>query len=243
MAASQSLASFRVIPDLLQGATSGPTPARPGRTNRTVRSTSSSTIGAARHRCRLRAGTPPGPRDRQRRQARAARCDVGGDAGEGVTAGELGTSEPGALVAEHQRDPSRTPGRLGCERLGVERPRDGAGPGRTFPPPSCSRRRPPRACRRAALRRARPRRRRPASGPARRPGSTAGEPRSTRSARSSSAPGQRRRGSPACAGGRGRSGPAWAWEGGRYRRRASNGGSALPVPRARPARVVSARRC
>ncbi len=169
MAVSQSFVSFRVIPDLLQGATSRPTPARPGRTNRTVRSTFSRRASIRRSSapsagCGAGVGSRSGPRERMGVEADCLREVVRGlaricrDAGEGVTAGKLGTPEPGALVAEDQRDRSRAPGRLGCERLGVER---------TPPPPSCSRRPPPRACPRAAPRRARPRRRRPASGPAR----------------------------------------------------------------------------
>src|SRR6185295_9051711 len=48
MADSQTLISTRVKPDLRHGATRGPTPARPGRTNRTARRRSSRTTSSPR---------------------------------------------------------------------------------------------------------------------------------------------------------------------------------------------------
>ncbi len=131
------------------------TPARPGRTKRTARKhvlehaleAPEIGVGSWPHRARDRAPWPPGEHVRVDAdglgQVERGLPGVGGDAGEGVAAGERIASEPGALVAEHQRHPPRSLRRLGGERVGVHgrRPEPRVP---TSPPPSCSRPPPPR---------------------------------------------------------------------------------------------------
>ena len=167
------------------------------------------------------------------RQIACARFSEGcrasaGMPGEGVTAGKLGTPEPGALVAEDQRDRSR---RAGPPRLRTPRGRADAPPHHPAavgdrlleragePRPASTSSAPTASVRARAVVRA-PRR---------------ADPRPLALPEVLERRGQPRRGSPACAGGRGRSEPAWAWRADAERRRASNGGSAGPCPRTRPA--------